>query len=177
RLYRGSSRGVIADVKTMKTTVPTSARMVQMGDFNDDAVPDLGYIDAGGLFWLLPGTGTGGYGSAVQIGNGWNMYSLVSGAVDFDGDGHSDVIARDDSGALFFYRGNGSGGWASGATQIGTNWHAITAIIPAGDFDGDRKADILARTSNGILMLYPTDGAGSWLTPRQVGNGWNAMNA
>ncbi len=67
----------------------------------------------------------------------------------------AEAVARDSAGKLFVYRGNGDGGWASGGTQIGQGWGGMTAILPVGDFDGDRNPDIVARRPDGILMLYP----------------------
>lgn len=178
RIYRGNGSGGFDGMAPTSTAVPSGARMLQLGDFDDDGRPDLGYIDAGGLFWLLPGDGVGGYRAAVQIGNGWNIMDAVFGAIDFDGDRRTDVIARDTTGALFVYRGDGNGGWASGGrTQIGQGWGVMTAMFSAGDFDGDGDPDILARRSDSALILYPTDGAGSFLGPRQVGNGWGTMTS
>ena len=34
-------------------------------------------------------------------------------------------------------------------------WEAFTAVTSPGDFDGDGGADVLARTSSGLLYLYP----------------------
>ncbi|WP_422757198.1 FG-GAP-like repeat-containing protein [Paenarthrobacter sp. C1] len=43
------------------------------------------------------------------------------------------------------------------------------------DFTTDGRADVLARDTNGALWLYPTNGAGAWLPPDRVGQGWNSM--
>jgi len=40
-----------------------------------------------------------------------------------------------------------------------------TPLVP-GDFDGDGKADVIARDSGGTLWLYSGNGAGGWLAPR-----------
>jgi peptidoglycan/xylan/chitin deacetylase (PgdA/CDA1 family) len=48
-----------------------------------------------------------------------------------------DLLARDGSGALWLYRGNGSGGWISPRLQVGTAWSGMTAILGPGDFSGD----------------------------------------
>ena len=55
------------------------------------------------------------------------MTSLSSSG-DFNGDGFSDVLARNGSGALMLYRGDGSGGWR-GATQIGSGWNSFSLIV------------------------------------------------
>lgn len=95
---------------------------------------------------------------------------------DFNGDGKSDVLARDTNGVLWLYPGNGSGGWLP-AKQVGSGWNVMTAIEASGDFNGDGKADVIARDSKGVLWLYPGNGSGGWLSAKQVGSGWNVMTA
>ncbi|MFD4422208.1 chitobiase/beta-hexosaminidase C-terminal domain-containing protein [Agromyces sp. NPDC058484] len=46
---------------------------------------------------------------------------------DYHGDGNVDVIARNSSGALLLYPGNGTGGWLA-ARQIGSGWNAMAVI-------------------------------------------------
>ncbi|GGJ17758.1 FG-GAP-like repeat-containing protein [Paenarthrobacter histidinolovorans] len=72
----------------------------------------------------------------------------------------------------------------TGATYVANQGSAsVTVIQPAdlqpvkNDFTGGREADVLARDGAGALWLYPGDGAGGWLSRRQVGQGWNVMTA
>ncbi|MFI2565658.1 S8 family serine peptidase, partial [Paenarthrobacter sp. NPDC018779] len=95
---------------------------------------------------------------------------------DFNGDGNSDVLARDTNGVLWLYPGNGSGGWLT-AKQIGSGWNVMTSIEAPGDFNGDGKADVIARDGKGVLWLYPGNGSGGWLTAKQIGSGWNVMTS
>ncbi|WP_162242573.1 FG-GAP-like repeat-containing protein [Leifsonia sp. Leaf336] len=97
---------------------------------------------------------------------------------DFNSDHTSDLLARNASGALILYRGDGAGGWLSPQSAVvGSGWNGMTAIVSAGDFDGDGRNDLLARDSGGFLWLYPGDGASGWFTPRKVGSGWNIMTS
>ncbi len=95
---------------------------------------------------------------------------------DYNGDRYADVLALDNSGAIWLYPGNGWGGLLP-RVQVGWGWDAMTAIVSTGDFNGDGRSDVLARDRNGTLWLYAGNGAGGWLTPRQVGWGWNSMTA
>ncbi len=68
---------------------------------------------------------------------------------------------------------------AGNQSGAGSQSYAVRApaIGPSHDFDGDGKADVLARDQSGNLWLQPGNGAGGWLTARVVGTGWNVMTA
>ncbi|PEF36068.1 hypothetical protein CON84_20200, partial [Bacillus sp. AFS094228] len=55
-------------------------------------------------------------------------------------------------------------------------WNVFDAITGISDFDGDGRGDVLARTSDGVLWLYPVDGRGGFLAKRQVGSGWQGFS-
>jgi FG-GAP-like repeat len=95
---------------------------------------------------------------------------------DFNGDGKTDLLARDKYGVLWLYPGNGKGALLP-RIRLGAGWNIMTAIVAPGDFNGDRKADLLARDTSGILWLYPGNGKSGWLPRVQVGTGWNGMTA
>ena len=46
---------------------------------------------------------------------------------DLDGDGKADLLARDTSGVLWFYPGNGKGSFST-RTRLGSGWNAMTAL-------------------------------------------------
>ncbi|MEI2278069.1 VCBS repeat-containing protein [Paenarthrobacter ilicis] len=110
-----------------------------------------------------------------QVGQGWNVFSMVFSPGDFDGDGANDLLARDSAGNLFLYPGDGNGGWQQ-RRQVGQGWNVFDSIVGPGDFNGDGNNDVLARNSAGELFLYPGNGSGGWLAPVKVGQGWQVMN-
>ena len=90
-------------------------------------------------------------------------------------DGAADVLARESAtGVLWLYRGNGAGGWLP-RMRVGSGWNVMTAVVSPGDFNGDRRPDLLARDGAGVLWLYPGNGAGGFLSRVQVGPGWNGL--
>ncbi len=110
------------------------------------------------------------------LGPGWDIYSTVFGPGDLDGDGKGDLLARDRAGVLYLYPGDGTGYRVGGRIRIGAGWNAYDALVGAGDFTGDGRSDIVARTPGGALSLYAGTGvAGApFKAPVHLGGGWNA---
>ncbi|MEU2505564.1 endonuclease/exonuclease/phosphatase family protein [Streptomyces sp. NPDC007863] len=96
--------------------------LIAAGDFardgvNDPARTDLIGRDGAGDLWLHKGNATGGYAPQAKIGNGWQTYTALVAPGDLDGDSYPDLVGRDlmvgkDYGNLWFYKGNGAGGYA-----------------------------------------------------------------
>jgi len=173
--YRGDGLGgVRSAILRINPAWGTNVRTVAMGDFNGDSIPDLGRITSAGSFQFVAGSGAGIFRPAIAISENWAQYNLTVGGVDFDGDGNLDVIARDNSGHLDLFRGNGNGGLATVAGErIASGWGVFTAVFNAGDFDSNGESDLIARRSDGVLVLFPTDGQGAFLPSRAIDAGWN----
>ncbi|MEU2239548.1 VCBS repeat-containing protein [Streptomyces sp. NPDC018338] len=111
----------------------------------------------------------------APIGNGWGVYNTLVGPGDLSGDGKADLLARDRSGVLYLYKGNGQGTAFAGRIRVGGGWGGFNKLLGAGDYTGDGRADLLARTTGGELFLYP--GSGNPITPFKarvsIGTGWN----
>jgi Ca2+-binding RTX toxin-like protein len=77
---------------------------------------------------------------------------------DFNLDGKSDVLWRNDSGELYVWNSQSGQGAFLGQTlgNPGLGWH----VQDTGDYNGDGKADILWRNNAGDLYVYKSD-AGS----------------
>ena len=165
----------------VRNQVPDRAhRVFSPGDLNGDGVGDLVARRSDGTLWLSPGTGNGRFGTPVRIGQGWNIYNLFIGTGDYDGDGRNDFLARHIDGSLWLYSGTGVVNTGAGqegykpARKIGTQgWEAFNAIIGPGDVDGNGRADLLARTRDGRVLLYSGTGNGGHGSSRQIGSGWN----
>lgn len=99
-------------------------------------------------------------------------------STDVDEDGGPDVIARRTSDrALLLYRGDDMGGLQPTGTGITGNWGFANLMISAGDWDGDRHADVLARrASDGALLLYSGNGRGGMSSGRVIGTHWDTRD-
>jgi hypothetical protein len=151
-------------------------------DWSGDGGSDVLAIDSAERLLLYRGNGSGGFVPAAgqPIGTGWGLYDAVLSPGDFNGDGGPDLIVRRTDGRLLLYRGNGSGGFATGMGEpIGAGWGPFTALLAPGDFSGDGKPDVIARHPDGRLLLYRGNGAGGWATgsAEVIGNGWQGFTA
>ena len=179
RVNRDSHLGNGLDTPaTLDVRRPVSAGT---GDLTGDGKADVVARDGNGYLWVYPGTGRATapfFGTRRYAGSGWGSFTAVLAPGDLTGDGKADVLARDTSGVLWVYPGNGnitSGSSWGARISAGSGWNGITAFITPGDWDGDGRADLLGRDSYGRLFLYTGNGRGGIATRKQVGSGWNAF--
>ena len=163
--------------------VPTdpTRKVFSPGDFDGDGRADLVQRRADGELWIHSGDGAGRYSAGRRIGTGWQIYDGLVGPGDYNGDGRNDIVARKLDGSLWFYAGTGVVSAASegyrGAVKIGNfGWDAFNSILGVRDFDGDGKADLLARTADGSLYLYSGPGNGQTGTGRKIDFGWEVFD-
>lgn len=144
-------------------------------DWNQDGVLDLIAQWKDGRLVHYPGRYEGGFSPAQQIGTGWGSYSVSVGQWRA-ADKYPGIVAYDPNGTLWFYP-NPSGGALSARTQIGAGWLGL--YITMADFDGDSRADILAKRSDGALLQYRSDGNGRFLAEsrKTIGTGWGIITS
>ncbi|WP_318210889.1 MULTISPECIES: VCBS repeat-containing protein [unclassified Streptomyces] len=142
--------------------------VTNLSSLNADGLSDLAVQENGDPSGFL-------YIEGNTIGSGWGVYNALVGPGDLSGDGKADLLARDRSGVLYLYKGNGKGTAFATRIKVGGGWGSFNKIVGAGDFTGDGRTDIAARTSGGDLYVYP--GTGVAATPfgarKWVGSGWN----
>ena len=176
RLSAGNGAGGWTSVRAAGVGFGGFSKLFTAGTWTADAISDVMAQRPDGTLWLYPGTAAGSVVSGGKIGVGWGKYNLVLPVGDFDGDGLSDLVARTPAGTLTLYPGDGSGGFLGAPRRIGTAWNGFTSVFSPGDFNGDHHTDLLARTSRGLLYLYPGNGSGGWLRPRLISAGWNKFS-
>jgi SpoIID/LytB domain protein len=177
RMYAGNGASGWSSMRVIGTGFGGLPKVFTAGNWNADAISDVMAQKPDGTLWLYPGTASGALGTGAPVaGSSWDIYDLVIPVGDFNGDGHADLVARAPDGTLTLYSGNGTGGFLGAARVIGNGWQDFTSVLGAGDFNGDRKADVIARTAGGLLYLYPGSGSGGWLPPRLIGQGWNMFS-
>jgi len=180
-LYRGNGRGgfVTGTGEGIGTGWGGFTALVAPGDFSGDGKPDILARRSDGALLLYRGDGDSGFAGAAQVvGSAWQSFTALLGPGDWNGDGKVDVLARGADGRLLLYRGNGKASWITGSAEpIGTGWGGFTALTANGDFSGDGFPDVLARASDGRLLLYRGNGTGRFIAPYpQVGSGWQSLS-
>ena len=177
-LRRGIGNGTFATSVRIGSGWTVHNLVLPVGDFDGDGLTDLIARRSDGVLFLYAGNGVGGFASGAgrQIGSGWDPFTAVFSPGDFSGDGRPDLLARAADGTVYLYRGNGTGGWLLPRTTVATGWQQYTALTSPGDFTGDGKSDVLARTSDGTLYVIPGTGSGAFTTRAKVGTGWNIFS-
>ena len=122
-LYRGTGTGSLSSRQKIGQGWGSFLTVFSPGDFTGDAKSDVMAVSKDGTLYLYRGNGVGGFAAAGQkIGSGWAGFLSVFSPGDFSGDRKSDVMAVSPAGDLLLFRGNGRGGWASGAQKVGNGW-------------------------------------------------------
>lgn len=135
------------------------------GDFTGDGETDL-LARIGDVLVRYRGTGGGllVQDGGEQIGAGWGGYTDFLSPGDFDGDGKADVLTRDGAGRIRLFPGDGAGGLKpGGGAEVDSGWGGRSMFVAARDWDGDGYNDVLAKGSDGVLLLFRGNGVGGFV--------------
>ncbi|WP_308315482.1 VCBS repeat-containing protein [Streptomyces sp. ISL-100] len=161
--------------KTSGSGWSTSAYAVPFGDVNGDRCNDvLVRQPSGELRAYKPGCGKPLTPSTAytSVGTGWGQYDVLTAPGDMNGDGRTDLVARQAStGDMYFFAG-ATGGKLAAKVRIGTNWKTYGRITGVGDITGDGKADLLGHDRSGGLWRYDGTGNGTFKARAQVFKDW-----
>lgn len=105
--------------------------VLPFGDVDEDGCNDvLVRMAAGEVRAYRPGCGNPLKPASpytVVGAGGWNAYDTLISPGDITGDGKSDLVARDESGALWRYNGRGNGRFEA-RVKIGDGWGAYASL-------------------------------------------------
>ncbi|WP_399495269.1 FG-GAP repeat domain-containing protein [Streptomyces sp. P9(2023)] len=77
-----------------------------------------------------------------------------------------DLVARDTTGVLWLYQGNGTGNFTA-RVRIGAGWNGFTHLVGAGDVTNDGRPDLIAYGAKGTYV-YRSTGSSSAPFSRQT---------
>ena len=153
-LKRGSPTGQLR----AGTPVPDGVNirlMAGIGDVNGDGRPDLAVITKAGNLWLMFGDGKLGRSRTRKIGSGWQRHDWLRAPGDFNRDGRPDLISKLGD-RLLLHRGTASG--LARPVTLATGLAGLVTVTSVGDFTGDHRADVIARTATGQLVVFTGNG-------------------
>jgi hypothetical protein len=146
-----------------------------VADWNSDGTFDVIAQWKDGRLSYYAGRPGGGFAAAQAIGTGWGSFHVTVGRWRKT-DQHPGILAYDAAGTLWYY-GNSVGSALSPRIKTGTGWGGLYLTMT--DFDQDGSQDLLAKLSDGRLVLHRSNGTGGFIpeSRRAVGTGWNSINS
>jgi hypothetical protein len=174
-----ANSGLSGNFANSDANAGTDWHIAGTGDFNGDGGGDILWRNDNGNITNWLGQANGGFASNFanafyQVDNSWH----VAGTGDFNGDGRSDILWRNDSGEVTDWLGQAnsgfSGNFANSDANAGTDWH----IVGTGDFNGDGIDDVLWRNDNGNVTDWLGQANGGFASNfgnafYQIDNGWH----
>ena len=129
-------------------------------DFNGDGFDDVLFRDGAGVIHILQSTGN--YFELAEIRDHVGLDWQVAATADFNGDGHDDILWRNVDGGLTDWLGDANStfvdNFPNSYASVSTDWH----IAGVGDFNGDGRADLLWRNTDGRISDWLGTDAGGF---------------
>ncbi|GAA3590506.1 hypothetical protein GCM10022295_85190 [Streptomyces osmaniensis] len=157
----------------------SGVNLVLQTDLDRDGYQDLLFRRSsdGDMFWshFVPSSGTW---ATKQIADNWKTRTRVVVPGDVTGDYLPDLLSVDSAGYLWIYPGKGNGTFGT-RVKVGSGWNQYNSLRGHGDFTGDGKTDLIARSSSGgYIYLYKgtgKSGTGAFSTRVKVRT-WSTYN-
>ncbi|MFI9762123.1 FG-GAP repeat domain-containing protein [Streptomyces sp. NPDC051963] len=158
-----------------------STLLAQANISNNQTGTDLYVVLDGTLYY----TAERGNDTKV-LGTGWDKYTLLASVGNMGGTAHPDLLARDTGGALWLYQGKADGTLAARVAVRTSGWNGMDEVTGRGDYTGDGKADVIARSTAGVLYVYPGSGTATaeavfantrYTVPANTGLAWKDYTA
>ncbi|MGK5680283.1 FG-GAP repeat domain-containing protein [Actinoplanes sp. URMC 104] len=159
----------------------TLTGLVPFGDISKDYKNDLLVRRSDGSLRVYLGGEQPPFGSntSLLIPGNWNAYDALVHTGDLTGDGQSDLVVRERaSGSLYYFAGNGKGGFGT-PVKIEGGYKGYSKVVGPGDINGDGKADLMLQydPTSTMYALYGNGNGTFQAGLKVVGTGWLGYNS
>jgi hypothetical protein len=137
----------------------SGVNLVLQTDLDRDGYQDLVYRRSsdGDVFWSHYVRSSNSW-STTRLADNWKTRTRIVTPGDVTGDYLPDLLSVDSAGVLWIYPGKGDGSFAT-RVQVGSGWNQYNSVRGHGDFTGDGKTDLIARSKTGsYVYLYKGTG-------------------
>ncbi|WP_330348367.1 FG-GAP repeat domain-containing protein [Streptomyces sp. NBC_00582] len=170
--YPGKGTGAFGSRVTIGTGWQQYDELIGAGDLTGDGIGDLLARTPAGVLYRYTGKKGGTFNARVKDPKtDWASYGQIIGGGDWDGNGKTDLLARDFAGQLWFYPGNGNGTFGTRSARS-KGWGKVTQFAGAGNNPHVGKYGTMARTSAGAVYSYQVTGTGTLTSKLLVGTSW-----
>ncbi|CAL9450744.1 hypothetical protein SUDANB105_02426 [Streptomyces sp. enrichment culture] len=137
----------------------SGVNLVLQTDLDRDGYQDLVYRRSsdGDVFWSHYVRSSNSW-TTTRLADNWKTRTRIVTPGDVTGDYVPDLLSVDSAGVLWIYPGKGDGSFAT-RVQVGSGWNQYNSVRGHGDFTGDGKTDLIARSKTGsYVYLYKGTG-------------------
>ena len=186
RVQRRSPTGTITNLAGV---LPDMVARWPVADPNGDVytyVEEPDTQNPGQFVWSVYRIDSSGVGTPTILGMpydlsdagfyGFDLRTAVSpGTSNLGGSANPDILARSTTGDLYAYPLSATNTFFDARQKVGTGWNVMKQFVAAGDLNGDRRGDVLAVDTSGVLWFYPGKGGFRFNARSKAGSGWSSL--